>query len=221
MCEPAHSVVQYSSHFDDSDLPFGDYMDKESRLQAALGKAYKWAKKVKGYFHLSRFGAGHSKATMEHSGNTFYLPKATLYEGFWWDREFKLDGWWNETPPIEATEAATEYHESSVMKNMSLFRRFLEESMRRTKHGGGAWVYVDRLLNSVLTSTGANKVLEKFRRVFGRNVIPSRVMGLRESKQNVEKGIKIVMGFTRKRELFLPHFADDDSLWVPGGRVEG
>jgi hypothetical protein len=51
MCEPAHSVVQYPQDYDDTDLPFGGTMDKQSRLSAALGKAVSWGRKIGKWFH--------------------------------------------------------------------------------------------------------------------------------------------------------------------------
>lgn len=219
MCEPYHSVVQYPSDFDDSDLPFGGNMDKKARLQSALGKAFSWTKKIGNWFHFSRFGAGHSGATMETARSSLYLPTPLLYEGEWWHRQFKFDGWCKKVDPL-ALEAAEKYHKTSVLGNMSLFRRFLETSMVKTNHPQGAAVYVETMLEYVFTAEGANKLLEKFRRVFGRSATFNHVMNQRSHERAVEKGIKIVMGFSRKRELFLPHFADDDSLWVPGGKVE-
>ena len=216
MCEPCHSVVQYPDDFDDSDLPFGGQMDKETRLKSALGKAFGWTRKIGKWFHFSRFGAGHSRATMEDSRSTLYLPTPTLYEGEWWHREFKLDGWGARADEV-ARGAAEAYHNASVMGNMSLFRRFLETSMVKTNHPRGAYAYVEAMLESVWTSEGVNKLLEKFRRVFGPHASPVNVMSRRSNEREVGKAIKIVMGFTRKRELFLPHFADDDKLWVPGG----
>lgn len=222
MCEPAHSVVQYPHDFDDTDLPFGGQMDKESRLKSALGKACGWTKKIGKWFHLSRFGAGHSKATLVDGRQSLYLPKATLYEGYWWDRKFSLDGlpdWKAKEDPL-ALKAAQQYHNDSVMGNMSLFRRFLETSMRKTSHPLGASTYVHTLINSVLTTEGGNKLLARFRRVFGgKSFRFETVMGPYANEVDINRSIKLVMGFTRQRRLFLPHFSDDNSLWVPGGKV--
>ncbi|MEA1999806.1 MAG: hypothetical protein U9N61_10875 [Euryarchaeota archaeon] len=221
MCEPCHSIVQYPTDFDDTDLPGGDSTDKESRLKAALGKGFGWAKRLDKWFHLSKFGAGHHKNTgsLTYRSN-LYLPAPTLWEGDWWDREFRLDGYGFREGELlkEKAKAAELYHDRSVMGNMSLFRRFLETSMVKSNHLVGPYIYVEKLLEYVLTPVGGNKVLEKFRRVFGRSATPARVLSRRADKREVEKGIKVIMGFTRKRELFLPHFADDDKLWVPGGQ---
>lgn len=218
MCEPAHSIVQYPGDYDDSDLPFGDTIDKESRLKAALGKAFRWTKKIGEWFHFSHFGSGHGG--IANYRNTIFLPTPLLYEGEWWERKFHFDGW-GAKPTTRSTEAARTYHDASVMGNMSLFRRFLETSMTSSSHPRGAYVYVEALLEKVFTAEGANKLLEKFRRVFGRHATPAHVMSQQSSEQEVEKAIKITMGFTRKRKLFLPHFADDTSLWVPGDRAGG
>ncbi|MGW8178647.1 MAG: hypothetical protein ACWGQW_07765, partial [bacterium] len=139
------------------------------------------------------------------------------YEGEWWRREFILDGWGGRADE-GALEMAKAYHDASVMGNMSLFRRFLETSMVKSNHPRGAYAYVEAMLESVWTSEGVNKLLEKFRRVFGPHASPALVMSRRSNEREVGRAIKIVMGFTRKRELFLPHFADDDKLWVPGGQ---
>jgi len=219
MCEPYHSVVQYPDDFNDDDLPFGGQMDKESRLKSALGKAFDWSRKIGKWFHLSKFGAGHSKASGEVSRSSIYLPRPTLYEGMWWDRKFVLDGYGYYITDQEALKAAECYHKSSVMGNMKMFRRFLETSMVKTIHPRGPYAYVEKLIENVWTAEGVNKLLEKFRRVFGRNAHPNRIMGYRGTQQPKEKAIKIVMGFTRKRGLFLPHFADDNSLWLPGSGV--
>ncbi len=219
MCEPAHSVVQYPHDFDDKDLPFGGQMDKESRLKSALGKACKWTKKIGKWLHLSRFGAGHSKATLVDGRQSLYLPQATLYEGYWWNRKFSLDGCFKREDPL-ALKAAQQYHNDSVMGNMSLFRRFLETSMQKTSHPDGASAYVQTLVTSVLTAEGGNKLLARFRRVFGgKSFRLETVMGPHANGVELNRAIKLVMGFTRQRRLFLPHFADDESLWVPGGKV--
>lgn len=214
MCEPYHSIVQYPDTFD-KDLPLSEGMDKESKLKAALGKGFGWTKKIGKWFHLSKFGAGHHENTSSlNYRSRIYMPAPELWEGEWWTRTFKYDGY-NLQPGNRQRDAAQEYHNRSVMGNMSLFRRFLETSMRQSRR---SHVYVETLLDHVLTAEGANKLLEKFKRVFGRNGTPSYVMA---HKQEVGKAINIVMGFTRRRKLFLPHFADDNSLWVPGGRAEG
>jgi hypothetical protein len=202
MCEPKHSIVQYPDDYDDSNLPFGGNMDKEIRLKAALGKAFDWARKIGKWFHLSKFGAGHSRATMEHSKNTLYLPTPTLWEGYWWDRTFHLDSWCRTyCENMQQRNAAYAYHEASVMQNMSTFRRFLETSMRNTQHPLGPYAYTEKLLDYMLTSEGQNLCWKKLKCFFWSN------------SHNPERLIKITMGFTRKRDLLLPHFADDENLW--------
>lgn len=219
MCEPAHSIVQYPHDFSDDGLPFGGTMDKESRLKAALGKACGWTKKIGKWFHLSRFGAGHSNATEMSGRSSLYLPNPELYEGLWWKREFQYDGWDRAAVTEEAMQAAEQYHKASATGNIKLFRRFLETSMKRSN--GWAHSYVERMLDFVFTAEGGNKLLEKIRRVFGRDAQLSRIFSTPEDSYNRDKGIGVLMGFTRRRNLFLPHFADDDSLWVPGGKARG
>lgn len=211
MCEPAHSIVQYP----DQDSYDGPFQGGEGMLQKSLGKGFGWAKKVGKWLHLSKFGLGHYEAQSLNGRSRLYLPSPTLYEGLWWLREFKYDGGFRGPGSIQFN-AAKQYHESSVMTNMSTFRRFLETSMRKSSNAVFATEYVFRLLQSVLTPQGGNQLLRKFRNVFGKNMVLRLVVG-----NHREESIKMVMGFTRKRHLFLPHFADDNSLWVPGGRDGG
>jgi len=213
MCEPYHSIVQYPDDYDDSDLPFGGNMDKESRLKAALGKTFEWARKFGKWFHLSKFGAGHSGATRENYHNTLYLPTPTLWEGRWWDRTFHLDSWGRtHGESMQQKSAAHAYHEASALGNMSLFRRFLETSMKKTNHPHGPWAYTERLVEDMLTTEGKNAFTSKFNSVFGRKFYGHSIYKL--AQQNPDKIIKLTLGFTRKRNLLLPHFADDDKLWT-------
>jgi hypothetical protein len=125
--------------------------------------------------------------------------------------------WMRHEPDQKLAEAAAEkYHKDSVLGNMSLFRRFIERSMKESVEG--ADMYVDRLVGSVLTKDAGNRLVGKFRRVFGSAGLHG-VLGLYSRHPKFEQGIKVVMGFLRKRSDFRSHFADDDALWVPGGRV--
>jgi len=77
MCEPAHSIVQYPTDFDDHNLP-GGQMDSESRLKLALGKFWNTGKRIKNWFHYSKLGAGHH-SIFENGRKTLYLPKPTVH----------------------------------------------------------------------------------------------------------------------------------------------
>lgn len=213
MCEPAHSVVQYPD--EPYDGPFSDGQSQRDALTTALGKGFGWMKKIGSWLHLSKFGAGHSGAKSNMTALSWndrtrlYLPSPTNYEGLWWERKFELDMC---QASNDAFESAKEYHLRSAMGNMSIFRRFLETSMKNSR---SPHLYVQALLDAVLSPAGRDKMLEKFRQVFGRSATSDTVLG---NSRTVERGIKIVMGITRKRNLFLPHWSEDDLLWVPGGK---
>jgi len=211
MCEPYHSVVQYPTNFSDDDLFMSGQMDNETRIKSVFGRGADWLKKIKGWFHFSSFGAGHHWAIPPKAEE--YLPKPLLYEGEWWNRKFAFDGYdWPQLSDASVA-AAREYHNQSAMGNVCLFRRFLETSMLRSKAYHGASTYVTRLIEDVLTTDGVNKLLEKFRRVFGKHAKPGSAMNSQCHPKQVKKGVDVVMGFVRKRVLFLPHFADDAGFW--------
>jgi hypothetical protein len=218
MCEPTHSIVQYPLNFDDSNLPFGDNISKADRLKAALGKAVSWGKKLGDWLHFSRLGSGHDGALgMVHGRRLHHLPTDTRYEGIWWQREFQVDSpVWNHNTSYdhEAFEAAKLYHQRSVMGNMSLFRRFLEQSMLQSDRASS---YADLFLLYVLTSKGNTAVRRKLDKVFGKSLGDyGNCLGSHQPLPIKEKAIKVLMGFTRKRDLFVPAWADDDLFWSPG-----
>lgn len=210
MCEPTHSIVQYPMDYDDSNLPFGHHIDQESRLKAAIKGA--WGKTLGRWFHFSKVGSGHSGAVRLTGQQTLMLPRETKYEGIWWERNFILDGV-KTMRGSDAFACAKEYHDRSCMGSLSLFRRFLEQSMLSSTR---SFIYVDLLLAQVLNRKGRDLVLGKLKKVLGaRCTNPVKVgFGRRVSERRKKQSIDCVMGFTRKRNLYLPHFADDDSLWV-------
>jgi len=81
--------------------------------------------------------------------------------------------------------------------------------------------YVTRFLENVLTPEGRDKLLAKFRAAFG----ISGVQGLDSlfgfsvgpNVGQKQQAVDCLLGFTRQRGLFLPMWADDASLWKPGG----
>lgn len=193
MCEPYHSIVQYPDDFDDSGLAFEGLMDKESRLKAALGKAMDWGKKIKKWFHFSKLGAGHSVAIDLRGLRSLYLPISTKYEGNWWDRTFHLDGFSRAYDKEEALEVAKQYHNNVVFRDIRTFRRFLEASLIVTTR---PHLYIPPLLS---VFSNRNKV----------NLAYGMI-----KRGNKESAIRTIMGLTRDRRNFLPHFSDDEGLWT-------
>jgi hypothetical protein len=210
MCEPAHSVVQYPDRSDDDhDLPFGG-MPMEQRLKSTLGeKVVALGKRIKGWFHFSKIGSGHTDAIKLSGKSSLILPEHTRYEGIWWEREFKLDGKFR-GPSIDkqlALEVASQYHQESVGNSMSKFRQFFERSILTSTR---PHLYVDSFLNRCLNAKGRDEVYKKLKRIFGMSVFARR------NHAEKKEATSLIMGYTRKRELFLPHWADDDKLWTPG-----
>jgi hypothetical protein len=190
MCEPAHSIVQYPVDFDDSDLP-GQHISPEQRL-SKLGK---FIKRVGRFFHLSKLGAGHTFTMSQVPAKIYeYLPPPISYEGVWWNKSFVTDGNFKHQVP-EAIEAAKQYHDIVCMGNMKTFRRFFEASLRKTDHIN---MYIDVFINYCLTRQGKEEVWNRLHR----------------NETVNETVIKIIMGYTRKRGLFVPEWSDDDKFWL-------
>lgn len=217
MCEPYHSIVQYDGRNDNDDnLPFSGQMDTEQRLMAGLGaKVMSWGKKIRDWFHFSKLGSGHHKAIELVGRKSLYLPIETRYEGVWWDRTFQVDGYYHGPIVDESTaiQSAKEYHEEVVMGSMSKFRRFFELSIRKSDW---AYLYVTRFFENVLTSRGRDEVLRKLRTVFERTATVHSLFAPNVAEAERARATDVVMGFTRKRSLFLPHWADNSKLWLPG-----
>ncbi len=212
MCEPAHSIIQYPNHDDDDNIPFGGQMSMDQRLKATLGqKVAALGKRIKNWFHFSKMGSGHTDSIQLSGRASLILPEHTRYEGLWWDRKFILDDIRYNGASVDAETAfdcAKLYHENVVMQNMSSFRRFLEASIRKSTYPN---LYINRFVEGVLNPLGRDKFMNKLRRVFGKGTHTHTVFSI--YSENFEPGIKVLMGFTRKRELYLPHWADDQKLW--------
>ena len=230
MCEPCHSIIQYNSRDDQNDddnLPFGGQMDRESRLKAVMGKLGDWGKKVLGWFHLSKLGAGHH--SIFTGPQTLVLPRETKYEGRWWERKVVIDGrfYGNPLDQEEALRAATMYSHDVVMDSMSKFRRFLEISMG--KSAGYGYMYATRFMEEVLTPAGRDQLLERLKTIFGHRGTKSQMITelfggsawpsvamtdpVPVPQERRAQAIKCLMGYTRRRGIFVPLWADDDKLW--------
>lgn len=223
MCEPAHSIVQYNcqddyNKDDDDQKPFSSQMDQESRIKAALGKVLKLGRRIGGWLHFSKFGEGHSGVVdnklspqlVEFGRTSLILPNDTKYENYWWDRKIVFDGRFS--GPISDREpaltAASAYAECSCLGNMSLFRRFLEQSVKSSTRF--AHWYAERFMDYMLTAEGRTEFTRQLKQA-GRGTM----FELFKDPNTKDVALAKMMKMTRKRSLLLPHWADNESLWTP------
>lgn len=190
MCEPYHSIVQYPEDFDDSH--FSD-IGVGNKLKLLLGH---WGKKIDSWFHISKMGAGHSLATSFGVKQLGYLPPSIDYEGEWWYKNFKLDMPLRFKNNVEAYEAAKKYHERVCIGDIQKFRRFLETSLRKSVRPKGYLTKLPLIFNSK-----------------GQDLFYNRVLVRKKGGKLNESIIKTIMGFTRKRNLFIPEWCDDNTFW--------
>jgi len=207
MCEPTNSIIQYP--YND-----GNGTPTEDRL-GAWKKVLEWGKRVADWLHFSRMGSGHHEAAA--MVGTFYdrSPAETRYESLWWDRTVKLDGTYHgqDFDQELALDAATGYAEAVSIGSLTALRRFLETSLRRSdmRH-----LYVAAFLDNFLNKGGRNAFSNKLKSVFGVKYLDLyELFGPQVQPERCESLIKCVLGFTRKRELLVPAWADDTKLWVP------
>lgn len=205
MCEPSHSIVQYPDK-DDDDNPTAGVIDAIPAPQEMPSSMWaKFRKKVGEWFHFSFMGHGHSESIGRMSPFARrLLPQDTKYETAWWERRVRLDGTyhgpkWNQQP---ALEAATEYANRVCIGNMTSIRQFLELSMR---HSERPYLYLERFYQ-MLTHQGRNSLYKRIKRL--------GETGDEYEIKNLDLVIKLVLGYTRKRGLLVPEWADHGVLWA-------
>lgn len=228
MCEPSHSIIQYTPEGQDDDDNTGGTVfspqagsHTKARLLEGLGK---WSKKIKGWMHLSMMGSGHSETLGARTQNQMYRYDNIfwLYEAHWWNRSVKKDGIiGNYYSRPEATsyqlDAATSYANNVSIGGLHQLRNFLEQSLLKTDRAYG---YVNQFRNGFLNEKGRHKFdlnCEKVLKVKPYYLMNSLSTAGDKRKQNlsIDSIIKFIIGFTRKRDLIVPEWADDTSLWTP------
>ena len=248
MCEPSHSILQYNppekqdDDFDGGVTSMSAQAGQYSRdgLLAGLGQ---WAKKIKGWMHLSMLGKGHSGTLGARSNGLMYRYDDVfrLYEAHWWNRNVIRDGAirngshiGNVTITEEHLRAATDYAMSVSIGDLGQLRRFLEQSLAKTDRTKGYLYHFrsdflnvdgraqfDKACKEVLkvephTLLGANLNSESSRKSMMN--LSQYTVPVVDSKKgrplSLESITKFVLGFTRKRKLLVHEWADDDSLWT-------
>ncbi len=196
MCEPMHSIVQFPSQDDDGN-------PTETRVDALVSKDKEgWLdygkRKFREWFHLSKMGLGHSETIGAISlFARRLLPLDTKYEVAWWERKTRLDGMFyggHQSLKEDALKSADDYARVVSIGNMTLLRQFLETSIKRSQRPQG---YVDRFFMMLVP--------------LGKDLLNKRLKLAASWPQT----IKVLMGFTRKRNLLVPEWADDAKIWQP------
>jgi hypothetical protein len=214
MCEPSHSVIQFKDHDDDDDslsAQGGGF-----HRTTILGKLMGYAKKFKDWLHVSRMGLGHSETVgkiLSSVSRWNYDLVMTRYEGHWWNRQVKVDGGYC-VPSYDqsyALQAATDYCRAVCTGNLSLLRQFLEASLTKTER---PMAYLDAF-RMLLNEKGKASLEKDAKKKMKKNLaLLCRDFGQPESKQR-QQATNFLLGYTRKRHLLVPEWADDNNLWTP------
>jgi hypothetical protein len=214
MCEPALSIVQFPSHDPNSGNPVDERINN---ILPPVGTPQdywgKMKKKISSWFHFARMGFGHSEtlSRLTLSGRIF-LPTETRYECLWYERRTLRDGIYHghHFDSSDALQAADLYSRKVATGNLTTLRQFLESSIRRTER---PHTYLDRFA-AMLNSKGKNLFIASLGRFTNLKVKDIWYGVKNQIKYELETIIKIMMGFTRKRRLLVPEWADDNILWA-------
>ena len=137
------------------------------------------------------------------------LPRDSKYEAQWWNRKVTRDGryYGHEFDQASALEAATVYANKVSIGNLTTLRQFLETSMVKTR-----WVfnYINQF-QDILNGVGRDKYNKGLKDLFGFSLASCRGM----DKLPTQQITRFVLGFTRKRDLLVPEWSDDNTLWTP------
>lgn len=202
MCEPFHSINQ-----------FEDHGPSANALQRVLGPIKNLGTRIRGWLHFSKVGAGHSEGLAKISGNSDLCYYGTQYETAWWNRQTHLDGIYRgELASADALIAAEQYAMRSSIGHIQILRRFLEPTLKTTDRGYGYFA----VFRNMLTSKGKDILERKTIQVVGAEEYRKMSMYAWHSSSTLGTSlINAMMGITRKRELLIPEWADDDKLWLP------
>ena len=211
MCEPTHSIVQYRDPNDGHDSDNGASAQSgysTSRLVSGLSK---WAKKIRKWMHLSAMGSGHSETIGKRIGVSLWHFDNSLFrfEANWWNRTVHRDGGNSDAIQLDCAE---DYAKLVSIGDLNQLRRFLECSMQNSDR---SYLYLDRLRSDMLIPQGQQELDVKAKKVFG-----MKRWGFGSlAKMPLASVIKFTLGWTRKRKLLVPEWADDSKLWVPEKKI--
>ena len=171
-----------------------------------------WGKKVAGWLHFCKLGSGHHEVIRMNGTFSNLVPEETRYEALWWERRVKIDGSYSglvfDAP--QALAAATKYADGVSIGSMTALRRFLETSLRKTDRPSA---YVDRFA-LMLTKGGRDDFHQKLKTLYNCKHNLLETFGFnRIPPDKLESIIKLMMGYTRKRNLLVPAWADDAKIW--------
>ena len=209
ICEPSHSTVQYPT----ADPDTGDPV--VSKIEAGLGpKIFESGVEITGYIHFSSTGLGHSEAIQAKGLKTLHLPRDTKYETEWWQRVIKLDGkfFGPDYDKEYALQAATEYAGLSCIGDLKIFRRFLEASLNKSDRPCS---YLIRFIENMLNQEGREQIHRKLVSVLGGRKGTHVINSFQKENILFDEMVRVIMGFTRKRQLLCPEWQDDENLWTP------
>lgn len=209
MCEPYHSTIQW-------DVSDGI----QSMIQAAVEQGSRNALKlvsitdmiepgvkVGAYLHYSAAGAGHSLAAKLSTLKSNFLQVRNDFETEWWNRSVKIDTF-RHGDETAALDAATIFANRKCIGDLNKFRSFLTRSLTQTENPA---TYVNAFVR-MLNGDGQVELERRAKYIIGKKAGWFDGHNLTQVMSPVSLA-NFLCGFTKKRSLLVPEWADDDAIW--------
>ena len=216
---PGDNVAQWQGA--DDPVAWNDDETSKFRLQLTLGPVAQYLSEIAGFFHLSRFGTGHSESKYGKGDKWFMLPTPTCYEIHWWNREVQFDGGlatprkltlYERNPKLlalirdtmkkEAIKACTEYANRTSIGNPGSLRRFLEETIQTSDR----MIIYEDVFRRLFSPVGLHEYEGRLKL--------AGIVGFREFDNDRKVRLaKVICGMTRVRKFMNPEWADVPEFW--------
>ncbi len=241
MCEPFHSITQFPALTEEQDslrpqleaatqspiVSYGLALRDNATIKVISDPYADLGVEIDEFVNYSKMGLGHSESLARLPARARRrLPQDTRYEVAWWERRVRIDGGFYGGPKYleqQAMESAKKYAHLASIGSLPIFRRFLETTVRRTDEWR-RFQYFQRVLENLLTAEGREQLARKLQAAIGGRKGASILDSLPLLDVPLfDRCVNAMMGFTRKRELMVSEWADDDALWVKkskGGIIE-
>lgn len=197
MCEPYFSTNQF---------------DNSQRTMLTIGPALNDATLVDNYYHFAAFGYGHS-TSLERVLNSQQVSDVYQYETAWWNRSHRFDsfaGMYGYTlhfkGPTEEDanvryEASLRYANIACIGNLGTLRRFLDAALPIADNNSMFEKFYS-VFRQMLNSRGKRQLETVYRGILG------KILPVYDTRLH-----KAMLGLTRKRDMLVSEWADDDKLW--------
>jgi hypothetical protein len=224
MCEPTHSIIQFSLY---DALGNSNANSLHFAMRSNFGVALANGIQDKKFLTYSMMGYGHSEG-IKVASMPELLPLNAKYEALWWNRKVVVDtpaaDWTGETKEL-AIAAARKYAERYSIGSLNSLRNFLAESLEYTLNPlqyidaaramfSSRGIHVmDEMIRDIQKERNLKKMLSHVKSV-NSSIKTSLKTGTMENVSAERRPLVVMMNeLTQHRDYFNSEWADDYSLW--------